>query len=374
MGAGRIVEQVAGVALFALILVDVFFTVLYARIGGSGMRRLGAGFLSKYVGRGMRCVLLAVARRSRHRLGILSYCGPLTLLGLIALWIGALVAGAALAIHPLLGTAIVAHDAPTPTDFAAALYAAATGLAVNGANDFVPTNAAMRLAFVGGSIIGVFITTLTVTYLLQVYTALQRRNALALDFDLYSCLEADAARVLISLAPRGDFSLSATNLAELAEGMGAMGEAFHFYPVVFYFPSGNVRNATARMLQMALDTVTLMRSALAGEAGARVAWCASSIKLWHASTLVSETLGGAFLGEPERGPYRVTPEIRGRWQARFHLACERLREAGLEVTQDEPAAFERYAALRAQWQQRVEDLGLYMGLTREEIDPPGYRA
>jgi hypothetical protein len=55
----------------------------------------------------------------------LSFCGPTIVVLILFVWSFGLTLGAALIIHPHLGRAIRANSAPTPHDFATAMYAAA---------------------------------------------------------------------------------------------------------------------------------------------------------------------------------------------------------------------------------------------------------
>ena len=371
MGAWRIVEQAAGGLIFAFVVVDIFLTVLYARIGSSGLSRLGAGLLSVHLGRLVRATLLPFAHRSRNRHGYLSFCGPVTMVLLVVAWVTGLLAAAGLVLHPLLGSTVVSSNAHA-TDFITAVYAGGTSLAVNGASDYLPRSAPTRILYVIGSFAGLSIVTLTVTYLLQVYRALETRNNVAIDFHAYSDFTGDAAEVIVAFGRRGDFSFNSNNLAGLAEGMGSLRECHHFYPVIFFFAPVETLYAPSRFMMVALDMVTLMRTALGDVGTVEVGHAASCTKLWHVTISMADTLGGAFLDQPTRGKYQVTPEIGERWRARFHAARGRLAGEGIHVVEDESAAADRYIELRSRWQQRIEDLGLYMGLTREEIDPASY--
>ena len=102
-------EQVAGLCLLTLILVDIFLTVLYARAG--------SGLIAPHVGRPIwRLIrrISTVSRRGREHL--LSLGGPLLVVAVVAMWfVGLSVVGAALVIHPALGGGVKATGAETPT-------------------------------------------------------------------------------------------------------------------------------------------------------------------------------------------------------------------------------------------------------------------
>ena len=98
---------------------------------------------------------------------------------LVGLWAVGLTMGAGLIMHPELGTPIRAANGETPTDFVTAMYAGGSSMAIVGASDFTPHTSPTRLRFLLNSLSGISVMSLTLTYVMQVYTALQRRNVLA---------------------------------------------------------------------------------------------------------------------------------------------------------------------------------------------------
>jgi hypothetical protein len=85
------------------------------------------------------------------------------------------------------------------------------------------------LYFLFNSLACASVISLTLTYLMQVYSALLRRNSLALTLHLLTNETDDAAELLCGLGPRGDFQTGATTLADLSTQMAAMKETHHFY-------------------------------------------------------------------------------------------------------------------------------------------------
>jgi hypothetical protein len=73
------VEAIAGALLMALVLADVFLTVLYARAGTG----IISDRLAKLIWHAMRCV------------GLLSFCGPFIVVALLFTWSALLALGAA---------------------------------------------------------------------------------------------------------------------------------------------------------------------------------------------------------------------------------------------------------------------------------------
>lgn len=205
-------------------------------------------------------------RPIRKRRGlVLSYCGPIILVLLVLVWGFGLTLGSALIIHPRLGKSVLATDGPTSTDFGTAMFVGGSSLAIVGSSDFVPKTRAYRWFFFGNSLMGMSVMFLTTTYVLQVYTALQNRNALALKVHLGARKQADAAELVVGLGPRGKFEIGYSTLAEMAGELTHVKESHHFYPVVFYFRFETSLYSVSRLTLLVFDTVSLLKTALQDE-------------------------------------------------------------------------------------------------------------
>src|SRR5947208_828708 len=98
-------EPILGLPLMLFVLVDVFLTVLYAR--------MGTGVLSERLARVLWLAFRGVSnvvpsRRER----VLVYAAPVIVLSVLAVWIMLLMLGAALVIHPNLGDAVTNGTGP----------------------------------------------------------------------------------------------------------------------------------------------------------------------------------------------------------------------------------------------------------------------
>lgn len=220
-------QQISGIIIVLLILLDVFLTVLYAR--------MGSGLLSPTLARTVWRLFRLVARSSpRHCDRIASFCGPVILVLLVFVWTAGLTLGNGLLFHPVLGSAIKSSSGNTPTDFLSALYAGGSSISIVGSGGFSPQVPRYRLIYLFNSIVGLSVTSLTLTYLMQIYNQLQQRNTFALKVYLATGKTGDAAVLVSGLAPDGEWSHGTSVLWELAAGMAATKEAHHFYPVLFY--------------------------------------------------------------------------------------------------------------------------------------------
>jgi hypothetical protein len=140
-------RQLLGAVLVLGVLLDIFATVMYAR--------MGSGIISYRVARvAWRAFRTASTPFGTRRRTILAFCGPVILVLLIGVWTASLTLGNALIIHPRLGTAVTATSGPTPTDFVSALYVGASSMAIIGSGGFEPRTAGFRLLYIFNSLVG----------------------------------------------------------------------------------------------------------------------------------------------------------------------------------------------------------------------------
>lgn len=207
---------------------------------------------------------------------------------------------------------------------------------------------------------------------MQVYAALQRRNALGLKIHLATAETADAAELLAGLGPRGKFDGGYNNLSEMAVGMSEVKESHHFYAVLSYFRFRSSYYSVSQTTLVALDAVTLINSGLDDEKYAWLKESASVAQLRRSSMFLLTTVTETFFpgGAPDfhRPP---DEETRDRWRRRYFAALRRLQQAGIETVADEQAGAETYVSLRAEWDRYITTLAPTLAYDMEEIDPAG---
>ena len=361
-----ILERASGVIVMGIVLLDVFLTVLYARIG-TGLIAERAAHLTWMAFR------RAAEAAGTQRGAVLSFCGPVILLLYVLLWAVGLTLGAGLIIHPGLGTGVQAGNGPTPTDVLTALYAGGSSMAIVGASDFKPMTDAYRLIYLVNSLIGMSVTSLVLTYVMQVYGALRQRNALGLQLHILSAETSDAGELLARLGPREQFSGGYSHLASLGSAMAEMKETHHFYPVLFYFRFRKPYYSVSAQAYLALDTVSLIRSTLTGKDAAWLKEAAAVEALWRVAQMLVVTLETTFLpGDPPVAK-AVDPRERQHWRAHWDKAVSRLAAAGIAVAREEAAA-QAYIDLRAQWWPHIARLAPAMAYRSGDIEARGSEA
>src|SRR6195952_264734 len=346
----------------ALVLADVFFTILYARAG--------TGIISDRLA---RLVWLTLRRLTSdgNRSQLLSFCGPLIVVALLLTWSILLAVGAALIVHPQLGSSITNSNQETPTDFITALYVAGSSLSIVGGSGFAPQSAGAKLLFLLNSVIGTSVISLTITYLMQIYGALRSRNSLCLKIHALSNESGDAAELLAHLFANNQLSAGYNNLSALAAEITDAKEAHHFYPILFYFRFPEPYYSISRSWLLALGAGSLIRKALPLEAD----WLKQSgavTQLWAAALLLLFILNTVFLQdkastEADDGDHRL-------WRIRFENARHRLQEAGISVTDDLEPSLESYLEQRRRWDHFIRLLASSMAYHPSEIDTAMQRA
>jgi len=358
----KIVEQVAGALLIALVLLDVFCTVLYARVG--------TGIISTRLARGTWLTIRALAKRMPSRRGkVLSFAGPIILVTLLLVWGVGLALGSALVLHPHMGTRVQSSSGPTSTDFISALFAGGSSISVVGAGNFEPKSGGFKMFYLFNSLLGMSVISLTLTYLMQIYSALRSRNSETLALDIGTGRTGDAAEFVAGLGPQGRFDAGYTSLINLTESIVSIKEVHHFYPVLFYFRFEPPFYSVSRFANIALDAVTIIKTALDGKQYRWLIESGAVADTWNSSLLLLTTLEEAFV--PGEVPERASPDAqtRSRWRNRFFNAAARLQAAGIALTADLDSAAERYISLRSEWSPHIRNLAPSMLFSLEEVDP-----
>ena len=358
-------EQALGALLFLLILTDIFLIVLYARIGSG----IVSNRLARLIWRFFRLVSKPFGS---YRGLVLSFCGPIILIFLVLFWALTLTCGAALIIHPNLGSSVKSSGGETPSDFITALEAGGGSMAIVGASDFSPQTGGFRLLYLFNSLIGMSVVSLTLTYLMQVYNALQRRNALGLQTYLLTAETGDAAELVAGLGTDGKFTNGYSDLANWAGEMSRVKESHHFYPVLFYFRFKESFYSTSQMTLIAFDTMSIIKGALDDEEYSWLKNSAAVSQLWRGAMMLVTTLTDTFLpeGMPDEPP-ELDAETLERWRKRFFAAVQKLRRANIKTIADEEAGAEIYISLRREWEKYITVLAPTMSYRMDEIDPAG---
>ncbi len=353
-------EPLAGGMVLAITLLDVFLTVLYARAG--------TGLIAPRLARGVWRVFRGLSG-GRHA-GILSYCGPTQLVVLVLTWGVLLALGSGLVIHHALGTGVTSSSGATRTDFVTALFVGGSSMSIVGGSDYGPATPGYKLLFLFNSLVGMSVTSLALTYLMQVYTALRSRNTLGLMVHTQSGETGDAAELIARWGPDGRFDGGYNNLSTLAGQFAAIKETHHFSPVLFYFRFDESFYAASRMLLVTLDAAALIRTALDPRELGWLQKSAGLAELERSGALLLRTLKENFPAHERQSADAAQSCERGR--LRYERALLRLRQADVPIRDDPEAGAREYVELRARWEPDIAAVAPALGYRMEDVDTAGY--
>jgi hypothetical protein len=351
--------QLIGVGLVVLACADICLTVLFPGVESS--------LLSMPLSKGLWRLFHFLAHRIPSRKKqILFYSGPTLVILLVVLWVSLLIVGFALIAWPGLGSAIQTLEGPTPTNFTTALYYSGYSLTTLGTGNLAPQTPAYQLLMVIEAALGFSIFTLTITYLLSVYGALIRRNTLALSLRHRTADTADAAEMLVRLGAGGDFTGVQRDLGDIAQGFMHLLSSQRSYPVLFFFHYQEIYYALPRIIYLAIDTTTLVRSALEPERYRSLVRSSAAVELWGSSL---QLLTELYRFLPLRWSTQPDLEREQVWRHRYYQAVDRLRAEGITTIRDLEAGLHIYIGLRRQWEPYLLALTEYMAYDWQAITP-----
>lgn len=211
-----------GVALIGVALRDIF-AQLFQPSGSGPLNR----WLTHLVWDGLRRIAVRYP-------GVLSLAGPSIFLIIIGTWVALLAAGWAFIMWPRLPEDFFFATGGDPSEehgFVDALYVSLLTLTTLGYGNITPTVGWLRIIVVLEALVGFGLLTAVISWLLSIYPALSRRQALAREVSHIRRAEnetgADATRVDSEAAERLLFSLT----SQLIMVRGDLAQ----FPVTYYF-------------------------------------------------------------------------------------------------------------------------------------------
>jgi hypothetical protein len=355
----KLLVQIVGVVLVTVSLVDIYLTVLFPRFGSS--------LLSLLLGKAMwRCFRLIARIAPWKDEMVLAHSGPMLIIATVIVWVCLLIFGFALIIWPELGTTIQSSDGWTETDFMTALYYSGFSLTTLGTGDITPKGGFQQLLMILEAAVGFSIFTLTITYLLSIYSALIRRNTFALSLHHRSAGTADAAEILARLGSSGELSGVQQDISNMARDLINLLESQHSYPALLYFRFRQTYYALPRILLLTMDTATLMKTALNADKYRSVVHSTALAELWGGSQQLLIELSKFFLPKSHVNNNQSLEDV---WRKRYYYAVEKFRDEGIEITADLETGASLYVSLRRKWNPILVGLTHYMGYSWSEIAP-----
>lgn len=352
-----LLQWAVGALLVVAVLQDVFSTVLFPGSGHGILRRP----LSRWVWGAFRTV--AHRLDGERRQDLLAYSGPVLIAVNLAAWILLLTVGWALVFHPVLGTQIMASNGPTDRGWATALYYSGYALTTLGVGDVVARSDLYRLLTVTEAAIGFATLTMAITYFLSVYSALTQRKVSAGQLHHRTYGTGRASLLLAGMGHDGGLPRATDELTTMGAALQHALETHAAYPVLRYFHQRQVYYSLPRMLLVALETETILRSVLDP---AHYRQLLGSPSLAGLRGAADQLLDGLV---PQAASVPAGREEAEQWSRHGADAWDQLRAAGLHVRTDSDAAAREYVTLRSQWDSRVRRLADTMVYEWSTIEP-----
>jgi hypothetical protein len=335
------VPLLVGLGLIAVVLWDAFETVVLPR---TVTRRLR---LARFYVRGTWLPWMRIARTIRsegRRERFLAVYGPVSLLGLLAVWALGLVAGFAV-IHWSVGSQLVT-DSGAVTTFVDDLYMSGSTFFTLGLGDVHPASGVARVLTVLEGGLGFAFLAIVISYLPVFYQAFSRREVRLTLLDAWAGTPPAAAEALRRLAAAGELKALDAFLKDWEYWCSDVLESHISYPVVAYFRSQHQRQSWISALTTVLD---LSAIALVGIEG---------LPVWQAQVTfaiarhAAVDLAQVYHAEPDYSANRLSRDDFARlWQL--------LEDAGLRPSRA-PEAEARLAELRSSYEPFIVGLGRYL--------------
>jgi len=360
--ATEILLTIAGVAILFLVFYDVHATVLRATKQPGPFSTLlnrGSWWLATSLTRRLN-------RRFRHR--ILSKVGPLLMPAVISVFIVMLLTGFALIYLPRLETGFKINDAPPSNQIFQAFYISGITFLTVGYGDIVPISPLTRTLAVFEAATGLAIISLSVTYLLSVYTALERKRVIALRFYHQARQGADVAGFITSHFARGRFHSLTEALREATRDLQELLESHLEHPVIHYFHPFEVYKGFPRALFVVLETVAILNAHL-DEAEYVEAGDHPDVLIAgdNARYVLAELVTSLKLQTAATESFESDAETLRRRRKSFNRTLKHLKKTTIKTRADIEWAFLEYSEDRANWERQLYHFAEFLGYDWDEV-------
>jgi len=343
----EVAEAVGGLALIAVVLADVFRSVVLPRPSPRTLR------FGPWIGiLAMRGVLRWTRRwPAARRHDLLGALGPLLLVLELLIWVAMLILGFGLILDGL-------RDSMKPAGgLGDAAYVAVSALLTLGLPSGFEANGPARTVVGIAALAGLGVVTLTVTFLLAIQGGLTQREALVLRLRARTGARPSGLAILVAHARLGDEHPPA--LVEFFGEWEAWSSAVllthRAFPILCYFRSTDADCEWLAALGAVLDAAALL-AALGAEGTTEHATLCHRV----GARLVAD-LARQFKLRPSWNPELDEPA--------FRAAAARLRAAGFGARVDPEASWQRFSDLRSR---HAPPLGALCD--RFAIEPPRWGA
>ena len=352
----------AGAILLAAVFFDINATILRA----TKYSGLFSHVLNRGLWRGAARLTKNVNRRRRHK--ILSSIGPLLMPLLITVFVLLLLTGFALIYLPRMETGFRMDAQVEGSLIFKAFYFSGITLLTIGYGDIVPvTDFTRAIAIIEGAS-GIAVISLSVTYLLTVYRALERKHAIALKFYHQARQGADISGYIASHFSRGRFHSLTESLREATHDLQESLESHLEHPIIHYFHPLEVYKGLPRALFVVLETVAILNAHVDEqeyvEAGDHPDVLIAGDSARH---VLFELLSSLKIGSNAVTAFESEAKILSRRRGCFNRTLRNLRQNKIKTRDDIEQAFAEYSGDRAAWEPQLYHFADFLGYDWDEV-------
>jgi Ion channel len=330
----------AGLAL--LVLWEIFETLVLPRKIDRTFRVTRYYYLAAWSG---CCFLSDRIARPKLRSAFLSIFGPLSLLGLFAVWGISLVLAFAL-MNWSIHSKFTLPDSEVPR-FALDLYVSGTTITTLGLGDVAPRSPVARLITVIEGGLGLGLVALVISYLPTLYQAFSRREVDISLLDARAGSPPSAIELLNRSIRDGRPGGLEAFLANWERWCAEIMESHISYPVLCYFRSQHTNQNWVTAITAVLDTCAFCIACSEHEARPQAHLTFAMAR--HAVVDITQVF--------HRKPSTDVPERLSR--ERFKAVCDDLRRTGLKLC-SEDESWERLDGMRRLYEPYVAVLGRHL--------------
>jgi hypothetical protein len=337
----RILMLLAGVGCLFAVLLDAFQTIILPR-RASGRFRLTRIF---YVFTWRPWVFFTkLLHDPRKRESSFSYYGPMSLIFLLVVWAGSMVAGFALIFYAL-GSPF--RDPAQGSGFRSDLYVSGTTLFTLGLGDVTPRSAWARELVILESGTGLGFLAVVMGYFPVLYGAFSRREVSISLLDARAGSPPTAAELLRRHSYDGGEQALSLLLVEWERWSAELLESHISYPLLCYFRSQHNNQSWISALTALLDTSALLIAGVQGREARQAQLTFAMAR--HAMVDLAQIFS---LPPVNNAPDRLPAE---RYDQLYKLLCE----SGVSVCRDGHSS-ERLRDMRALYEGYAEALSEYL--------------